>query len=92
MVILGAVLITVGTILGIMTASITDMDMVIPITVGEQDGDMILGIMVEDIMVVITVVIMAGITLGIMVAILVEVGLLVVQVTTEDTDPMAELY
>ena len=66
--------------------------MVIPITVGEQDGDMILGIMVEDIMVVITVVIMAGITLGIMVAILVEVGLLVVQVTTEDTDPMAELY
>ena len=92
MVILDAVLIMIGMILGIMTASITDMDMVIPITVGEQDGDMILGIMVEDIMVVITVVIMAGITLGIMVAILVEVGLLVVQVTTEDTDPMAELY
>lgn len=88
MVILDAVLIMIGMILGIMTASITDMDMVILITVGEQDGDMILGIMVEDIMVVI----MAGITLGIMVAILVEVGLLVVQVTTEDTDPMAELY
>jgi len=92
MAILDAVLIMIGMILGIMTASITDMDMVILITVGEQDGDMILGIMVEDIMVVITVVIMAGITLGIMVAILVEVGLLVVQVTTEDTDPMAELY
>lgn len=88
MVILDAVLIMIGMILGIMTASITDMDMVILITVGEQDGDMILGIMVEDIMVVI----MAGITLGIMGAILVEVGLLVVQVTTEDTDPMAELY
>ena len=92
MVILDAVLIMIGMILGIMTASITDMDMVILITVGEQDGDMILGIMVEDIMVVITVVIMVGITHGIMGAILVEVGLLVVQVTTEDTDPMAELY
>ena len=90
--ILDAVLIMIGMILGIMTASITDMDMVILITVGEQDGDMILGIMVEDIMVVITVVIMVGITHGIMGAILVEVGLLVVQVTTEDTDPMAELY
>ena len=88
MVILDAVLIMIGMILGIMTASITDMDMVILITVGEQDGDMILGIMVEDIMAVI----MVGITHGIMGAILVEVGLLVVQVTTEDTDPMAELY
>ena len=92
MVILDAVLITVGTILGIMTASITDMDMVVPITVGEQDGDMIHGIMVEDITVIIMVAIMAGITLGIMVVILVEVGLQPVHVTTEDTVPEVELY
>ena len=92
MVILDAVLITVGTILSIMTASIMDMDMVIPITVGEQDGDMIHGIMVEDITVIIMVAIMAGITLGIMVVILAEVGLQPVHVTTEDTVPEVELY
>jgi hypothetical protein len=48
--------------------------------------------MVEDITVIIMVAIMAGITLGIMVVILAEVGLQPVHVTTEDTVPEVELY